>query len=71
MARAVRENSAVLSDPNMEISKTDLQKAISYLEDSLKLYDALGALPMQAARSRAHMIRQLTAKLKAKLNGRK
>lgn len=52
----------------MEIPKTDLQKAISYLDDATKLYDALGVMPMQAARSRAHMIRQLTAKLKTKLN---
>ena len=53
---------------DMEISKTDLQKVIAYLNDAYKLYDALGALPMQAARSRAHMIRQLTAKLKTKLD---
>lgn len=52
----------------MEISKTDLQKVIAYLNDACKLYDALGALPMQAARSRVHMIRQLTTKLKTKLD---
>lgn len=45
----------------MEISKTDLQKIISYLNDAAKLYDAL---PMQSLKCRAHMIRQLTAKLK-------
>ena len=49
----------------MEITKTDLSKTIAYLNDACKLYEAL---PMQAMKSRAHMIRQLTAKLKAKLN---
>lgn len=49
----------------MEISKTDLQKVIAYLNDACKLYDAL---PMQAMKSRAHMIRQLTAKLKSKMS---
>lgn len=48
-----------------DICKTDLQKAISYLDDSAKLYDAL---PMQSMKSRAYMIKQLTTKLKAKLN---
>lgn len=48
----------------MEITKTDLQKTIAYLEDATKLYDAL---PMQAMKCRAHMIRQLTAKLRLKL----
>lgn len=52
----------------MEISKTDLQKAIGYLEDAAKLY---GALPMLSMKSRAHMIRQLTAKLKTRLNNGK
>lgn len=51
----------------MEISKTDLQKAISYLEDAAKLYDALAAMPMQKAACRSHMIKQLTTKLKIKL----
>lgn len=50
----------------MEISKTDLQKVVTYLNDACKLYEAL---PMQAMKCRAHMIRQLTAKLKTKLNG--
>lgn len=49
----------------MEISKTDLQKVIAYLNDACRLYDAL---PMQAMKSRAHMIRQLTAKLKSKMS---
>lgn len=49
----------------MGISKTDIQKAITYLNDACKLYEAL---PMQSMKSRAHMIRQLTAKLKNKLN---
>lgn len=48
----------------MEITKTDLQKTIAYLEDAAKLYDAL---PMLAMKCRAHMIRQLTAKLRLKL----
>lgn len=47
----------------MEISKTDIQKVIAYLNDACKLYEAL---PMQAMKSRAHMIRQLIEKLKAK-----
>lgn len=44
----------------LQISKTDLQKAMSYLADASKLYDAL---PMQSMKSRAYMIRQLVAKL--------
>lgn len=51
----------------MEIVKTDLQKVIAYLDDAAMLYDALAALPMQKCRCRAHMIRQLTDKLKSKL----
>lgn len=49
----------------MEISKTDLQKAIAYLGSASKLYEAL---PMQSMKCRAHMIRQLVEKLKTKLN---
>ncbi len=49
----------------MEISKTDLLKAIAYLSDAAKLYEAL---PMQSMKCRAHMIRQLTSKLRSKLN---
>ncbi len=45
----------------MEISKTDTNKIVSYLNDAAKLYDAL---PMQSMKSRAHMIRQLTDKIK-------
>ena len=52
----------------MEVSKTDLNTAIKYLEDAAKLYDALAALPMQKASCRSHMIKQLTQKLKNKLN---
>lgn len=72
----------------MEISKTDLQKAIAYLDDAHQLY---ATLPRQAIsiegrnipllrflrilprwgaakyHCRAHMIRQLTEKLKSKL----
>lgn len=51
-----------------EISKTDTLKAISYLEEAAKLYDAL---PMQKCKCRAHMINQLTTKLKSKLNDKK
>lgn len=47
-----------------DICKTDLQKAISYLDEAAKLYDAL---PMQKCKCRAHMINQLTTKLKSKL----
>lgn len=47
----------------MEITKTELQKAISYLEDAGRLYEAL---PMQSMKCRAHMIRQLVARLRQK-----
>lgn len=47
----------------MEISKTDYNKVVSYLTDAAKLYDAL---PMLSMKGRAHMIRQLTEKLKKK-----
>lgn len=50
-----------------QISKTDMLTAIRYLEDALPLYDALAKIPMQKAVCRAHMIRQLTKKLKHKL----
>lgn len=52
----------------MEVVKTDMLKIIAYLDDAAKLYDALAALPMQKAVCRSHMIRQLTNKLKLKLN---
>lgn len=48
----------------MEISKTDLQKIIAYLNDAAKLYDAL---PMQSLKCRAFMIKQLTDKLKNRI----
>lgn len=51
----------------IDISKTDLQKVISYLNDACKLYEAL---PMQSMKSRAHMIRQLIVKLKPKIDGK-
>lgn len=54
-----------------QLTKTELQTAIRYLEDALLLYDALGVLPMQKAVCRAHMIRQLTKKLKQKLTSAK
>lgn len=46
---------------NMEICKTDVQKIIQYLDDAARLYDAL---PMQMCKSRAHMIRRMTDKIK-------
>lgn len=49
----------------MELPKTDTLKIIAYLDDAAKLYDAL---PMQSLKCRAHMIRQLTARLKTRLN---
>lgn len=49
------------------VSPTDLRTAIRYLEDAKHFYDALAALPMLKAASRAHMIKQLTDKLKSKL----
>lgn len=51
-----------------DICKTDLQKVVSYLDEAAKLYDAL---PMQKCKCRAHMITQLTTKLKPKLNEKK
>lgn len=51
-----------------EISKTDLRNAIKYLEDAKLLYDALAVLPMQKASCRSFMVKQLTQKLKKKLN---
>lgn len=51
----------------MEISKTDLETAVRYLDDATKLYDALAALYIQKCNSRSHMIKQLTDKLKLKL----
>lgn len=48
------------------ICKSDLLKAISYLDEAAKIYDAL---PMQKCKCRAHMINQLTNKLKSKING--
>lgn len=49
----------------MEITKTDLAKIISYLDEAAKLYDAL---PMQKCKCRAHIIKQLTIKLKTKFS---
>jgi len=45
----------------MEITKTDFLKVVSYLNDAAKLYEAL---PMQKCKCRAHMIKQLTEKLR-------
>lgn len=55
----------------MEVVKTDVQKIIAYLDDAARLYDALAVLPMQKCNSRSHMIKQLTNKLKLKLNQKK
>lgn len=50
-----------------DVCRTDLLKVIAYLNDAAKLYDAL---PMQAMKSRAHMIKQLANKLKPKAYGK-
>lgn len=55
----------------MEVSKTDINTVIKYLEDAAKLYDTLAGLPMQKASCRSHMIKQLTQKLKIKLSNDK
>lgn len=47
----------------MEITKTDLRKAIAYLDDAAKLYTAM---PKPKHQWWAAQIRQLTAKLKSK-----
>lgn len=54
----------------MQLTRTDLGNIIKYLDDAAKLYDALATLPMQKAVCRSHMIKQLTSKLKTKLNGK-
>lgn len=52
----------------LQITRTDMQKVVSYLNDASRLYDAL---PMQSMKSRAHMIRQLVTKLqKIQANGK-
>lgn len=55
----------------MEVSKSDLQKVIVYLNDAAKLYEAVALAKAQAANCRAHMIKQLTIKLKSKLDNDK
>ena len=55
----------------MEVVKTDVQKILTYLVDAARLYDALAALPMQKCNCRSYMIRQLTEKLRMKLNQQK
>lgn len=62
LCRAQRRRNGV------NLCKSDLLKIISYLDDAAKLYDAL---PMQSLKSRAHMIKQLTKKLKSKINDKK
>lgn len=46
------------------ICRTDILKICAYLDDAARLYEAL---PMQSMKSRAHMIKLLTRKLKSKL----
>lgn len=48
----------------MEVTKTDMRKIIAYLSDAANMYTDLGAKQTQKHTIRAHMIRQLTAKLK-------
>lgn len=56
----------VLNLTTMEIPKTDASKIIVYLSDAADLYEALGVPPVQKYVSRAHMIRELVAKLKTR-----
>lgn len=51
----------------MDISKSDLQKFISYLDDAAKFYEALAVVGTQKCVSRLYMINQLTNKYKQKL----
>lgn len=55
----------------MEVSRTDIGKAICYLEGAAKLYEAIAAANSQSANCRAHMIRQLINKLNTKLQNDK
>lgn len=66
----VREDIGGFFYKQMDISKTDLRKAIAYLDDAAKLY---AAMPKPKHKWRASQIRQLTAKLKSKIenNGTK
>jgi hypothetical protein len=52
----------------VEVSNSDMQNVIKYLEDAAKLYEALATLPMQKCTSRAYMINRIIVKLKNKLN---
>ena len=56
-----------LNFSTMEITKTDAGKIIAYLSDAADLYEALGVPPVQKYVSRAHMIRELIAKLTTKI----
>lgn len=49
----------------MDIPKTDLRKAVAYLDDAAKIY---AAMPKPKHQWRAVLIRQLAAKLRTKLN---
>ncbi len=51
----------------MDISKSDLQKFITYLDDAAKFYEALAVIGTQKCVSRLYMINQLTNKYKQKL----
>lgn len=50
------------------IPTSELRKIIAYLDDAALLYHSL---PMQKCKCRAHMIKQLTTKLKNRLNEKK
>ncbi len=50
------------------ICRSDILKICAYLDDAARLYEAL---PMQSMKSRAHMIKQLSRKLKAKISTEK
>lgn len=49
----------------MEITKTDLRKVITYLDDAARLY---AAMPKPKHQWRAVQIRKISNKLKIKLN---
>lgn len=52
----------------MEVTKTEIHKIINYLDDAAAIYESLARLRMQKCSCRAHMIKQLTHKLKSKLH---
>lgn len=50
----------------MDISKTDMQKAIAYLDDAARLY---ASMPKPKHQWRAILIKRLTDKLRRNCNG--